>query len=122
MSILILKEKISPEKLQELCDEYFGTFVKFVADIKREIIAIGGELHADAEAELINGGSEQQNIWGANFYPYRGQDLRIEFTALINIRPRDDNSSMEILDENIREKVQSLAEQYILGPEEELSR
>lgn len=121
MPILILREKISLKQLQGLCDEYFGTFVKFVADIEREMLAIGGELHADAEAELLERGSQQKNIWGANFYPDRDPENRIESTALINIRPRYENPSMEILDEKICEKVGSLAEQFILAPEEKLS-
>jgi len=118
MSIKILNNKISPEELQELCDEYFGTFVKFVVDIEKEIIAIGGELHADAEAELLERGSMQKNIWGANYYPYRDAENRVEYTALINIRPRDDNPAMEILDDDICAKVRSLAEEYILAPDE----
>lgn len=29
-------------------------------------MGVGGELHSDAEELLINGGSNQENIWGAN--------------------------------------------------------
>ena len=48
--ILILEKKITPELLQSICLEYFKTFVKFVVDIHQSRIAVGGELHADAES------------------------------------------------------------------------
>jgi len=122
MPVKILNQKIAPAELTALCTQYFKTFVKFVADIKRDIIAVGGELHADAEAELIRNGCEQQDIWGANFYPYRKPEERLEYTALINIRPRDDNPAMEIQDKKICAKIKKLAEKYLLAPSEQLAQ
>ena len=60
--IKILKEKIGPDELEQLCNEYFESFVKFVVDVKKGIVAVGGELHSDAEAELIAQGSSQRDI------------------------------------------------------------
>ena len=37
-----------------------------------EVAAVGGELHADAEALLLEQGSQQKDLWGANYYPGRG--------------------------------------------------
>ena len=37
--------------------------VQLVVDVEKEIIAVSGELHADAKMELINLGSEQDNLW-----------------------------------------------------------
>lgn len=113
--IRILSERIEPDELKRLCDEYFISFVKFVADVKKGIIAVGGELHSDAESELISQGSNQRDIWGANFYPYKPPEKRIEYTALINIRPRDDNPSMEIKDRQVRIEIKKLAEKLILS-------
>ncbi len=45
--------------------------IKFVVDIEKEIIAIGGELHSDAMEILIEDGSRGDNIWGGNFYPLK---------------------------------------------------
>jgi len=121
ITILKKEQKISSGMLLDLCDEWFETFVKFVVDIDLETMAVGGELHSDAEAILIEQGSLQKNIWGANFYPFNPPSERLEFTSLINIRPRDDNPGMEIMDASIRDKVRVLAEQLLLDPQEALT-
>jgi hypothetical protein len=72
------------------------------------ILAIGGELHADAEQVLLEQGSRQADLWGANYYPGRGLEECIEFTSLINIRPARGNPGMEIADPAIRERVRAL--------------
>lgn len=77
--------------------------VKVVVDIEKQILAMGGELHMDCADELIAAESEPKNLWGANVYP---QDRRIDFTSLINIRPQDNNRSMEITRPDIQEKVE----------------
>jgi hypothetical protein len=59
--------------------------VKIVVDLRRRTLAGGGEMHADCEALLLAEGSEQGDLWGANWYPFEQQ---IEFESLINIRPR----------------------------------
>lgn len=119
--IKIINEKIDKNLLQELCEEYFETFVKIVVDIDREIIAIGGELHSDAEEELLNSGSAQKDLWGANFYPWQEKDKRLEFTSLINIRPANGNYGMEVEDEGICEAIIALCEKYILDSDENMA-
>ncbi|MEA3500888.1 MAG: DUF5674 family protein [Candidatus Marinimicrobia bacterium] len=119
--IKIINEKIDQNLLQELCKEYFETFVKIVVDIDREIIAVGGELHSDAEEELLNGGSIQKDLWGANFYPWKEKGERLEFTSLINIRPVDENYGMEVENEDICKKIIALCEKYILDPDENMA-
>ena len=84
------------------------------------MVAAGGDLHADAEQMLMVHGSRQEDLWGANVYPGLDADNRIEFTALINIRPRQSNLSLEIQDEIIRHKVQAIIEARIIGPDERL--
>ena len=59
--------------------------VKLVVDIKLKKMGVGGELHSDAEELLINEGSNQENIWGANLYSYKSGNERLEYTSLINI-------------------------------------
>lgn len=51
---------------------------------------------------LLKSGSEQANIWGADWLPST-QALRFE--SLINIRPRAGNRSMEIQDPKIRARM-----------------
>lgn len=48
--ILVLDRPIEPDELRVLVDRFFQDMVKYVVDVERSVIAIGGELHADAEA------------------------------------------------------------------------
>ncbi len=64
--IVILEQRIDHETLRRLVQDGFGDMVKFVADVRRGRIAIGGELHADAEQILLDAGSRQEDLWGAN--------------------------------------------------------
>ena len=113
-------KKISTSILKELCEQGFGDMVKLVVDVQRNAIAIGGEIHADAETLLLEQGSELKNLWGANFYPWNSPEERISFFALINIRPQQDNPSLEILDDAIKGKVRKIIETLVLSPDEEL--
>lgn len=106
--IEVLREPIESDRLRVLVDAWFGDMVKLVADIERGVLALGGELHADAEALLLADGSRQGDLWGANYYPGRGDDGCIEYTSLINIRPTAGNRSMEIEDRTVRERVRNL--------------
>jgi hypothetical protein len=45
--------------------------VKAVVDVEQGIMAIGGELHSDEEAILLDQGSTQKHLWGINLYPER---------------------------------------------------
>ena len=118
--IIITSKKITARILQDLCQNTFGDMVKVVVDVEKCRIGIGGELHADAEEMLIHNGSSPEDLWGANFYPWHEPDDRIEYSALINIRPRQDNASLEILDSAIRERMKKIIEDVIMGPDERL--
>ena len=69
-------------------------------------------MHADCELELLEDGSEQDDLWGANWYPAA---QRIEFEALINIRPRLGNRSILIQDETIRRQMETIAVELLGG-------
>lgn len=118
--IIITISKISPARLKLQCERFFTDMVKLVIDVKKGTAAIGGELHADAERLLLEQGSSQKDVWGANFYPWNPPEERISFTALINIRPHQDNPSIEILDPVIKEKVKTIIENLVLSPDENL--
>ncbi len=106
--ILLLDRRIEPAELARLVGAFFEDMVKYVVDLNRRVIAIGGELHADAEQLLLADGSRQPDLWGANYYPGRGRDGCIEYTSLINIRPSQGNRSMLIADPTVRDQVRDL--------------
>lgn len=106
--IVVTDRKLDRADLVRLVRSHFGDMVKYVVDVRRRLVAVGGELHADGESLLLDAGSGQQDLWGANYYPGRGPDLCIEFTALINIRPSQGNRGMEILDPAVRTLVRDI--------------
>lgn len=116
--ILVLRERIAVDDLRRLVSDGFGDMVKFVADLDRGWIAIGGQMHADAEHVLLDLGSVQESLWGANYYPGRGADGCLEYTSLINIRPAQGNPSMVVADPAIRERLRELAFRLIGSGEE----
>lgn len=79
----LLEQRPSHEQLLEMLQEY-DNMTKIVVDLRRRVLAGGGEMHCDCEAVLLEGGSEQEDLWGANWFP---PQQRIAFESLINIRP-----------------------------------
>jgi hypothetical protein len=111
--IVLVESRIDPGELRRLVLAHFEDMVKYVVDIERGIAAVGGELHADEEALLLEQGSRQEDLWGANYYPGKGREGCIEYTSLINIRPAHGNRSMVIEDEAIRARVREVTEALI---------
>jgi len=106
--IVVVGRRIDPSELRRLIDAVFEDMVKYVVDVSKGTAAVGGELHADAEAVLLESGSRQADLSGANYYPGLGRDGCIEYTSLINIRPGQGNRSMEIESAEIRGRVREL--------------
>jgi len=104
-AIVLTSESLDPAEVRRLVHAFFSDMVKVVVDVRRARAAVGGELHADAEQLLLEDGSEQADLWGANYYPGRGLEGCIEYTAMINIRPAQDNAGMEIRDPEVRRLV-----------------
>jgi hypothetical protein len=105
--ILLLEARIGDSDLRRLVERY-EDMVKYVVDVERRRIAIGGEMQADAEHVLLDEGSQQGDLWGANYYPGRGREGCIEYTSLINIRPAAGNRGMELMDPALREVVREV--------------
>jgi hypothetical protein len=101
----LVTDNISLAELNRLAGELYGDMVKAVVDVAREIMVVGGELHADEEAMLLEDGSEPNNLWGINIYPGKQEDEFIEFDSLINIRPRMGNRSRGVEDADTRKKI-----------------
>ena len=100
-------------EIVRLAEASYGHMVKAVVDVERKIMAVGGELHADAEAELLEDGSRQEDLWGCNIYPDQPIESRIEYTSLINIRSVAGNRSMEVKDNKVREQMRDIVNKLI---------
>lgn len=101
--LMIIRNKINPESLQQVAKDLKG-YVKVVVDVQRKILSAGGEKHVDGEQLLLKDGSRQENLWGG------GLDLEtneMDFDSMINLRPKQ-NASREILDQKIRQEVESI--------------
>jgi len=109
--IYLLREPVNPEQIQEMSQQY-EHMIKIVVDIRRRVLSGGGEMHSDCESMLLENGSEQDDLWGANWYPDEG---RIEFESLINIRPRLGNRSILIQDETLRRQVEAITREILEG-------
>lgn len=109
----IIRQPIPKLELNGFAQETFGTMVKGVVDCEREIIALGGELHADEETLLLQDGSKQENLWGINIYPNKPLIDAVEFDSMINIRPSDGNYSRNVESQEIREKIIALIHKLI---------
>ncbi|MBI3315363.1 MAG: hypothetical protein HYZ87_00075 [Candidatus Omnitrophica bacterium] len=100
--ICLIESKAGAKKISEML-ETLGGYIKVAVDIRRGVLAGGGIMHADCEAVLLKSGSKQVDVWGADWYP---KEEKVECHSLINIRPRQNNRSMEIQDSKIRAEVE----------------
>ena len=107
--IHIVRSRATQQQMAEML-EALETYIKLAVDIRRGILAGGGIMHADCEAMLLEDGSQQEDVWGADWDPAAQQAT---FEALINIRPRQDNPSMEILATNTREAVAQVVKKLL---------
>jgi hypothetical protein len=104
---------LSRDELRGLAESRFGDMVKGVVDLRRGLLLLDAEMHADEEAELLAGGSEQGDLWGINLYPdLPGADW-IEFDSLINLRPSSGNRSRGVDDPDTRARVVALVERLV---------
>ena len=106
-------KSLSIQDLQIYKGNPFDSMIKYVVDTQKRILALGGEMHADAEQVLIVNGSNQSDIWGANIYPWN-EPIELEYVSLINIRPNVGNKSMEIKDESLRNLIKTITFEWIL--------
>jgi hypothetical protein len=118
-TIVLTSDALDAADVQRLVQAFFRDMGKVVVDVRRGRATVGGELRADAEQLLLEEGSEQADLWGANYYPGRRIDGCVEFTALINIRPAQGDAGMEIRDPEVRGLVKDVVFR-VLGRGEEL--
>ena len=113
MEIVIAGKPIARRELAAIAEQQFGNLVKAVVDVERAVMAVGGELHADEEAVLLERGSKQEHLWGINLYPKREDDQWVEFDSMINIRPSQGNSSRVIADPAVQERIREIIRRIV---------
>ncbi len=107
--LILITEKAKKEEVENASKDLDG-YIKFVVDIDKGDLTIGGDRHYDGEQLLLENGSLQSNLWGG------GYDLSskvIDYDSIINIRPRDNNPSREVLDMNIRKDIDNILKEKL---------
>ena len=113
VEIIIIRDTINRATLRDMAGLQFGDMVKAVVDVEAGIMAIGGELHSDEEAILLDDGSLQSNLWGINLYPEKPSEEWIEFDSMINVRPSAGNRSRFVESGEICEAVTQIVQRLV---------
>ncbi len=109
----IVDNKISLNELETMSHRMERKLVKAVVDIEQGIMGVDVDMHVDAEAELLENGSEQENLWGINIYPSEPKEKRIEFDSMINIRPSQGNRSRGVENLTIQNKIITIVNKLV---------
>jgi hypothetical protein len=112
--IRIVQTSTSRGELAGMAEHQFGDMVKAVVDVARGVMAIGGELHADEEALLLESGSRQPDLWGVNLYPSETGDGFVEFDSMINVRPSQGNRSRGVEGADVRERIRDVVRRLVV--------
>ena len=102
--IHVIRKRATPQQLQEMLEE-LKTYVKLAIDVRQGIVAGGGGLHVDCQAVLLEEGSDQRDIWGADWDPTAHV---VRFRSFINIRPKQQNRSQEIENLELRQTIEAI--------------
>lgn len=114
ITIIRQGEPASVTTLRELALRMAGQLVKAVVDVDQEIMAIGGQMHADEESLLLDGDSNQGDLWGINLYPDDiGTDDFVEFDSMINLRPGQGNRTRSVDDADTRAQIRAIVARLV---------
>lgn len=101
-------------QLSDLARQRFGDMVKGVVDLRRGVLLVDAELHADLEAQLLHEGSRQEDLWGINLYPEDPTPAWIELDSVINLRPHLGNRSRGVDDPATAQAIVRLVEELVI--------
>lgn len=110
----IVRTPVPLADIVALAERRFGDMVKAAVDVGRGIMAVGGELHSDEEALLLEDGAVQVDIWGINLFPAQASDAWIEFDSMINVRPSANNRSRGVDDATLRNRIRHVVDSLII--------
>lgn len=107
-------DNVTLSELRQMSENMYDSIVKADVDVAKGLLLIDMEMHADGEAFLLESGSQQADVWGINFHPDKyGTDEFVEFDSMINIRPRQNNPSRDVLDESIRKQILDIVDKVV---------
>lgn len=109
----IVTEAISRTELKKRSDRIFGGLVKAIVDVRKKIMVVDVDMHADGERILLEQGSKQDDVWGINLYPEIIGDDFIEFDSMINVRPRLNNFSRNIESKDLQNHIITIVNQLV---------
>jgi Protein of unknown function (DUF5674) len=109
--IHLIRTRATLEQIEEMLKAH-EFCIKIVVDVRRCILAGGGDAHSACEETLLADGSQQQDIWGGTWVPETGQ---LRYDSLINIRSAQSNPSMEVLNPLIRDRMVDITKHLLEG-------
>jgi hypothetical protein len=102
-------DRISVKELRQMAEKMYGNLVKADVDVARKIVIVDMEMQADGEAELLQSGSKQEDLWGINLYPAKfGTDEFIEYDSMMNLKPRQNNMTRGVEDSHIQKQIRDI--------------
>ena len=104
---------ISMDELRQLAKTRFGDMVKGVVDLRRGVMLLDADMHADQEAEFLAEGSAQRDLWGINLYPDLPDTDMLDFDSMINLRPSFGNRSRGVDEPSTREAISNLVHRLV---------
>lgn len=107
--ILLITSRATQKQIENM-QQSLSSYIKLAVDVRLGILAGGGTLHADCESVLLENGSEQEDVWGADWIPSTQQ---VTFESLINLRPHQKNFALEIKDPGIRKQVEQIVRELL---------
>ena len=108
--LTLISSEATEDQIKKASEELDG-YIKYVVDLDKEIMTIGGLRHVDGEQLLLKMGSKQQNLWGGGI---DWETKEIDFDSMINIRPNQGNTSREVLNSDIRQQMQEIVKKLLL--------
>ncbi len=109
----LIKDKINLNELNRMAKSRFGNLIKAVVDVEKEIMVVGGPLHSDQEALLLEKGSKQSNLWGINLYPESNKKRWVEFDSMLNLRPHEENLTRGVDDPKIQKQITEIVNKLV---------
>jgi hypothetical protein len=106
-------DPMSIDELRRMVPGRFHDLVKGVVDLRRAILLLDADMHADQEAALLADGSDQRDLWGINLYPQLEGPDWLEFDSMINLRPSFGNRSRGVDDDRTRSAVTALVDRLV---------